>query len=427
MTQVHSWELTLLSLSPLHIGDSDANIVVDQHGYPFLPGTSWAGACRAFVTKNYGNKIALQLFGDQQQTERSKLMFSDGRSSQQHSIEVRTGIAIDGKTKTTIDRHLFNRNFLASGADFVVTLTLRVSKEFEAELLQVVNHMLHALHQGEIRLGGYTSIGGGKFQVSKSKYVCYDCTNEDDLFAYVKQTKPFKDYLLSDRRRSYSAVTFTLHGETETPLLIGGQYPNDSSKPDETFVTMIHEGEEKPYIPASSLKGSLRHRVERIAHVLSLDEAETYTDYLFGSRQDADKKQASTLQFEDVILENSRAKTYDRIAINPLTASVKDGTVIQEETVTGSFSMEVYFYKEATVKSDMSLALFLFALRDLAFQHVSIGSGGSIGRGFLNVKEIIMQSKEREVLFNIETKQVTDEAGWLKEINQLLKTANVVE
>src|SRR5699024_4235850 len=129
MTQIHRWELTLLSLSPLHIGDSDANIVVDQHGYPFLPGTSWAGACREFVTENYGSNIASQLFGDQKQTERSMLMFSDGRSSRKQSIEVRKGISIDGKTKTAIDGHLFNRNFLASGTEFVVTLTLKVSKE----------------------------------------------------------------------------------------------------------------------------------------------------------------------------------------------------------------------------------------------------------------------------------------------------------
>ncbi len=54
---------------------------------------------------------------------------------------------------------------------------------------------------------------------------------------------------------------------------------------------------------------------------------------------------------------------------------------LDEETVVGTFETTLYFQLKEK-DTEVSLALLLFALRDLAIAKVSIGSGAAIGRGY---------------------------------------------
>lgn len=429
MTHIYEWKFKLVSQSPLHIGDDDSDIIVDQGGYPALPGTSWAGACRAYVEDTYGEELAIQLFGDQKNRKyQSRLIFSDGNSTKKRMYEIRTGIAMDGKTRTAKSGHLFERRVLSPGIVFTTKLTLRVEPENRDLQVRVVENMLQALNQGDIRLGAYKSIGGGKFTIDNCKYVHYDCSIEEDLFAYIRRSKPYIDYRFSDNIASSSLIKFSISGETDAPMLIGGEYPHDSKQPDQTFMTTMYDekGKGKPYIPASSLKGVLRHRVERITNILDLQNREAYVTKLFGSANDAELKQQASLQFEDVILEENHEKIYYRIAINPLTAGVKDGAVLNEETTTGIFTTEINYQLHAgkqTVDDQIAIALLLFSLRDLAMQLFSIGSGASIGRGYVKIDNITMQTKDKKVVFNMKDKKIEDETGWLKALQESLQTA----
>lgn len=428
MTHIYEWKFNLVSQSPLHIGDEDLDVIVDQKGYPVLPGTSWAGACRAYVENAYGEELAIQLFGDQKHRRyHTRLIFSDGNSPEKKPYEIRTGIAIDGKTRTTKSGHLFERRMLSSGTIFTTKLTLKVERENQDVQLRIVKDMLQALYQGDIRLGAYKSIGGGKFTIEDCQYVHYDCSINEDLLAYVQRSKPYIDYRFSNATVSSSIVKFTMSGKTGTPMLIGGEYPHDSKQPDRTFMITMYdeEGKGKPFIPASSLKGVLRHRVERIANTLNLPEQDKYITKLFGSSNDATVKQQASLQLEDIILENNQEKIYYRIAINPLTAGVKDGAVLNEETTIGSFTTEINYQLregEQTVEDQIAITLLLFSLRDLAMQQFSIGSGASIGRGYVKMETLEMQTKDRKVVFNMKNKEIDDDDGWLQALQESLRT-----
>ncbi len=75
-------------------------------------------------------------------------------------------------------------------------------------------------------------------------------------------------------------VQINIKGKTKTPLFIGGQYPNDSNEPDETFMTTA---DGKPLIPGSSLKGVLAPSCKTNCQCSGLKEKEKYIAYLFGS------------------------------------------------------------------------------------------------------------------------------------------------
>lgn len=420
ITQIYQWKCTLLSTSPLRIGDDEEDVILDQFDRPFIPGTSIAGACRAFVQTICSEEEVNELFGTQNNRAKDTvLIFSDGKSYDKHMSEVRTGIRIDGATNTTKSGALFQRQMLAPGATFDMTITLKTTTEQHGHYANIVEKMLQAIHSGVIRFGAFKSTGSGKLTIKSCKVVHYDCTKEDDLLAYVERSKPYVNVSFQDDVENDRLVQINLRGKTETPLFIGGQYPNDSNEPDETYMTTV---DGKPLIPGSTLKGVLRHRVQRIANVLDLKEKEKYIAYLFGSDEAKSELGTGFLRLEDVILTEEKTKIYYRIAINPFTGGTKDGALLEEETVLGSFETTLHFQQKAK-DTNVSLALLLFALRDLAMQKVTIGSGAAIGRGFFAIEQITLKEGEKEVVFHIDTKRVSGDDEWLQQLQQSLESA----
>src|SRR5690625_3608571 len=393
-TQIYEWKLKLKSISPLFIGDNDQEVMTDQNDQPMIPGTSLAGVCRAYLENSEFHNLIDDLFGKSATYRPHEgLSFSDGISTEQRPLEVRTGVSISGFSKSAIDGQLFERTYVQAGTVFDVLITLKVDKNEKSSQLAAVKYMLNGLKHGIIRLGAYQSTGAGKFTIESYEYRHFDCTNSEDLIAFVepdpkkrrKLKKPEK-YLLDDTFAPQSVIRFSFKGETATPLLIGTTNVHDSNKPDKTFMTTMHEGVKKPVVPGTSIKGVLRHRVERITNIMGLQNKSDYLTFLFGQAKDTGEPQAGTLRFNDILIENESdnkgIKIYHRTSINPLTGSVRKGVVIEEETVIGNFATNIHLYKkQANSTTDAGsvegmtytgAALLLFALRDLALQQISL-------------------------------------------------------
>lgn len=414
ITQIYKWKCTLLSTSPLKIGSDDEDIVLDQFDRPFIPGTSIAGACRAFAQSICSAKDVNTLFGGTSgHGKNTVLIFSDGRSFKDYMLDIRPSVNINGATKT--NKNLFKRNMIASGATFDITITLKTTLEEHEKHVKIVEQMLQAIHSGVIRLGSYKSTGSGKFLIQSCEVVHYDCTKEEDLIAYVNESKPFEKVTIAEGTVNEGFVQITLKGRTKTPLLVGGHAPIDAKDPD---VIPMKTPDGKPIIPGSSIKGVLRHRVTRIANVLQLKEKDKYISYLFGSSDEG----VGTLRLEDIVIKNEKSKVYHRIAINPLTGGTKDGALLQQETLFGEMETTLQFQLKEE-GSNVSLALLIFALRDLALQKVSIGSGASIGRGFLDIQHIKIEGNEKEVVLDVASKQTTGNVEWLQQLQKALVAA----
>lgn len=409
MNHIFQWEFKLQSQSPLHIGDDDNSLLLDDQGRPFLPGTSWAGACRAYLRNLGWTEEETKLFGEQgKQGKRrpSRLIFSDGVCITLQPFDVRPRVALDGASKT-VRRNKFEQVTVSAGTEFRVKLILRTDEERDRD---TVEHILGALDSGYIRLGKYKSIGGGKFKIVDGRFVHYDCRKTDDLEAYVHQTKPMELWQPSGRLHP-DWLSIHVTGRNCSPLLIAGDYPNDSQKPDRSAIQAWYFGEAFYIMPGSSMKGVLRHRVQRIANLLGIDAS--VVEHMFNGK----------LLVEDTKIQNPKTKVYSRIAIHPLTGGVKDGALVEEETVSGEWEMNwLYAYDPESVASKATLALLLFALRDLGWRRVSMGSGSAIGRGDLQIDRAVMRYKDQEVVLDFERQSVEDGCGWMNVLQEALET-----
>lgn len=406
---IRQWSFVLVSRSPLRIGADDGELLQDDEGRPFLPGTSWAGACRAYMTAM--DPSCHEWFGTQGKggiQQPSRLMFSDGICETPRPFEVRPRVALDRATKT-VQKHKFEQMMVAAGTRFRVKLTLRsdagkdVRNDNQAEAeKKLVETMLAALHRGYIRLGANKSTGGGKFEIEDGRYVEYDCSVRADLEAYVEQSKTGNPWRPSEDAR-FDMLEVAISGELVSPLLIAGPYPHDSSKPDRSPVQSSQDGEKLYIIPGTSFKGALRHQTARVIRAIGADPG--LEEYMYNGR----------LFLEDIALEEPKTKVYHRLAINPLTGGYKDGALVEEETVTGRFSTTLLLkYADHEVKDRAVAALLLLALRDISAGRQTLGSGEGIGRGEVRLREVRMSlGRERTVTIDFANRRIDDPNKWL--------------
>ena len=422
MNKLHEWSFVLVSKSPLRIGTDDDELLLDDDGRPFLPGTSWAGACRAYMLsldKSYEELFGTQGTGGIQHG--SRLMFSDGICITPQPFEIRPRVHLDRATKT-VHEEKFDQMTVAAGARFKVKLTLRARNDSDKDR---VEFMLNALHHGLIRLGAYKSTGGGRVEITDGQYVCYDFSNPEDLEAFVEQSKSGKSWTVTSWSPEFAVgsdfMNMEIEGELVSPLLIAGQYPHDSGKPDRTPIQSMHEGQSRYIIPATSFKGALRHQVARIIRTLSVKPE--LEDHIFNGR----------IMLEDIVLKEPKTKIYHRIAINPITGGYKDGALVEEETVSGKFTFSLKLkYDDQSVEDRAAAALLLFALRDFAAGRQTLGSGQGIGRGRVRLSRLKMSHKSKihgdrtaEIVFG--KRCVEDPDKWLVNLQEALDCSVVRE
>ncbi len=426
LTQIYEWDIKLRTLSPLRIGDGDNDVLLDQYHRPFIPGTSLAGAFRSYLKNSQYTYLLSTLFGEKSSYRpKEGLLFTDAFLEGDYRDSFRPGVRISGKTKTVEEGAYFERHFIAPGASFRFKLTLMCLDEENQEQWKAVTHLLYALHHGGIHLGAQTSIGGGRVEIESCLYNHYDCNQLDDLEAYVHQTKKPKPFTFTEDFQPESRLQFLIKAKTATPLLIASHKDYDSRKADAIY---MKNEKGQAYIPGSSLKGVLRHGVERIINALSLKEGHKYVESIFGQYHNhtSHKARAASIQFQDTLLTNCDGKnvTYYRIAINPLTGGNKDGALLNEETIEGNFDIKIdLFYSEKDEHLYVAGALLLFALRDLALKDLSLGSRASIGYGFIDVEEIEVQLEEKRLLLSIEEEKIEDPGGLLNLFDQALNRA----
>lgn len=354
------------------------------------------------IKESYQAMFGSQGTGGIQQA--SRLIFSDGVCVTPQPFEVRPRVHLDRATKT-VHRAKFEQMTVAAGARFKVKLTLRTNDNSDKELVEI---MLDALHRGIIRLGAYKSTGGGKVEIVDGQYICYDFGNREDLEAYVEQSKAYEPW--SPKPRAwFDVLNLEISGKLASPLLIAGQYPHDSSKPDRSPIQSSYDGELRYIIPATSFKGSLRHQVARI--IRSLSAVPGLEEHIFDGR----------IALEDIVLEEPKTKIYHRVAIHPIKGGYKDGALVEEETVSGHFATSLYLqYDDRSEKDRAAAAVLLFALRDLSAGRQTLGSGHGIGRGELRLSELKMSYADKSVTIDFEKRCVHDPGNWLTELQEAL-------
>lgn len=165
--------------SPFMIGNgedtySDKDLLVDHKGEVFIPGTSLAGVCRAYLESKWSQDKVDKIFGSgkvgkiSSLDKQSKVIFYDSFLIRDSKRRIRDSVSLTNKVAE--DNHKFDFEIVEAGAEFAFRIEFRIVDDTDEENLvnDCIQTLVNGFNQGEIRIGGKTSRGYGYFKLMVS-------------------------------------------------------------------------------------------------------------------------------------------------------------------------------------------------------------------------------------------------------------------
>lgn len=442
----------LVLQTPAHFGNGDGDEVTDMpllldpydSQSPLLTGASLAGALRSYLRERehgYGQKstkksASVLLFGGSRADddgEQSPLIVADslGKSN---NITVRAGVRLDSKTRTAVDKALFDVQLWQAGTTFPLRFELLVSQQFrkdksaklvpfseqeqaqyERDLMQALATALDGLSDGCITLGARKRRGYGEVKVEKWRVKCYDLTDPAQLCDWLQNgnkelpaetavsdlnTALNVTTLISDSRQFFHLhATFALQGS----LLIRSGEGQDDIGPD-----MVHlhaqqpNGKKRPIVSGTSLAGALRARAQRIVNTIRAGDGadQLVTDLFGGEYQEQDKKllRASRLTVKEKVVEKGRTDlVQNRVSIDRFTGGARETALFDQQPLFAQNETIITVDLHLRNPHPCDIGLLLLLLKDLWTEDLPLGGESSVGRGRLQGRRAELTYKNGEV------------------------------
>jgi CRISPR/Cas system CSM-associated protein Csm3 (group 7 of RAMP superfamily) len=424
---------------------SNAMIVTDVNGLPYIPGTSLAGVIRHAI----GEDDAEKFFGYQHldsEGHGSDIIFTsaqmigedgkviDGLIAKQklnsdfykrfEKLPVRQHVKISNKG-TSEDTAKFDEQVVYKGARFCFEIEMVSDGSDESKNL--FDSVLTRLTAKSFSIGSGTRGGLGKIEIKKefSKVAYLNLQEEVHLKAYLAKSSNLSDLSNENFWKESYAIPFeanendnqwTKYDLTLTPedfFLFGSGAEDKEAKMTpvtESFIDWSPNPakfkDNNILIPASSLKGALSHRVAFYYNKLTAQFAddlqtnpktgsENHAVYaLFGS-EDTDNPQIGNILFFDIIEKpKAEIKILNHVAIDRFTGGAIEGALFSEKVNFGNsqeFSTQFLLNKE-NVKNiidkhfpnenlETVFKSLQLAINDLCTEMLPLGGGVNRGNG----------------------------------------------
>lgn len=433
--------------SPLHIGSAvggrEEVLLHPVDCRPFIQSSSITGVMRNLSVRI--NRAGTErLFGASHFEENTnandfagRIRVSDGRFEMDTvKMELRPRVAICPETGSVFTRvkegsgvptgQKFETEYIGAGAEFSFDVYLyRTEETEERDLLEQIFGELKAEH---LQIGGQKTNGSGYIQMKEIRYKEFDLWDPQNRKEWaVEDELPEAAYQSITHRLKTDgnagvAFTFLVTGQTEGNLLVKGISADAFGEKAPDCVNMQNAGGDF-IIPGSSLKGILRNRMTGIAEKLGksfvIKEVFGYTGK---GRQTGSSGRISV---KDTVVgeqkSNAEADLQHRIHIDKFTGGVMHGSHFMEKNVHGGLTMEITI--QEFDHADAAAGLLLLALRDLAAGLINLGSGYSVGKGFLDVDQIEIRKGEEAVFLNYKDGTIAGADSIITECLQQLKMA----
>lgn len=432
---------------------------------PFVQASGIAGVFRACYEGLFGDgEHSLDLFGDNEK-KAGRIRFTDGIFSdngQQMKIELRPRIKIDPVTGTSASAkgkgldsdsgQKFEMEYIGAGQEFSFNVYVYSSvrsnhatgNEAEAggntEEQNRIKQVFALIHSGQVQFGGQKSNGCGSMKILSLRHRGYDMRKEEDRRAWTREDedqggqelKDKLDTLVREGQYSVYAYQLTLDAQTEGSILVksialeeeeGRKFTEkDEKEPD--YVSM-RNSEGYYIVPGSSVKGAVRAQFERILGYLEKNVSGFCGSCVVADAFGREARKnytgaAGNVRFQDILVTPIKGQekelVYNRIHIDRFTGGVMNTGLFKEQAVHGKLQIKTIVMKDnrhqdhvslrdaASVSEKRSCAMLILSLRDLALGIYNLGSGYSVGRGFLKAKSLTVHrsdNKEAVVHFHL--------------------------
>lgn len=432
----------------------DFEVILDSHGKPFIPGSSFAGMIRAFFEEHIDmdapdiSMHADYLWGSRDTSQKtgfqSHLIIDDLFLSSDIMVNTgfRDGVSINQTTAVADNK--YDYEFVYPGASFKCRMELTIRKNCNVELLKkMLGFIIQAGKSEQYFQGAFTSQSFGQTQWEDTKVYAFDFANTKDnhadawfayletagvpgnsssLFEHCRLSLTYKEKDLPELEVP-STVTFRTVFQLSSPLIIGSTlYPDTGATKKPIQKTHLVNEKNIPVVTAKSIRGAMRHRAIKIMNTLGIEET-SLINPLFGF---VDKTKAEgivngikgKLRTQEAEINNSKKQAQTRIKICRMTASTIDGALLTDETLcSGEFELVFHIrdYKFQEVK------LMLHILRDMITGDLPVGGGKTIGRGILAGKSLrVNEGDITRITWNEgEPVEITDDE-WKTELSKAI-------
>lgn len=408
---------------------TDSLVALDVNGLPYLPGTSIAGVVRSIMDA----KKSMPIFGYQKRNDSrgSEVIFTEGK------ILDSKGNVIDGLNANAFNdellkeyRNLPIRQHVSINSKGVTKNTGKFDEQvvyagtrfcFEIEIVsdgtneEAFKDVLNSITCTSFRIGGGTRNGFGKIRVEQCNIRTLNLLNADDRRLYLEKSSNLSEAWAGwSQDTRYESVTTSADGWVEYQLKLkpddffyfGSGFGDIEGKVDNTTVRAskvywTNKGgklvTECVLIPATSLKGAIRHRTayhyNKLTHVFAT--AETVNDHntdqnpavraLFGYNANGGELQRGNTIFADVIknVTTLERKTFNHVKIDRITNAPIDGALFtdQADYITDEEFITSILVKKSAFEQDANiLKAFEQTLHDICDGLLPLG--GSVNRGY---------------------------------------------
>lgn len=411
---------------------TDAPVLKDVNGLPYIPGTSIAGVIRHAI----GEENAKSFFGynDRDKSENSigsEIIFThalmigkegyviEGLNeidfydkdfySQFKTLPIRQHNSIDAKG-TVKDGGKFDEQVVYKGTRFCFEIEKISMQEEDVDFINVIN----TLYAGDMRLGGGTRAGFGEIKVISCQHIVLNLADKKGLSKYIAKTSSLNDVFWNDVKEtgdpkidSSKLDIYELTLQPDDFFLFGSGFGNDNADMTPVKESVIVWENNKPYfkdnyilIPASSVKGAVSHRVayrhNRLsgiyADTIAKDEYKNHVGNknaavkaLFGSEGDKPEEiTRGNVILSDVLMSQGtmKEKVLNHVAIDRFTGGAIDGALFQEEVIYGvGNTFNLIFQVQKTTYPDKAIEAFEYALNDICIGMLPLGGGVNRGHG----------------------------------------------
>lgn len=237
--------------------------------------------------------------------------------------------------------------------------------------------------------------------------------NAEDRKLWSKENKegaPILEALEKQISTLDQRVHFELEGEIDSELLVRAIAAQDYDE-EARSAEQMRTADGKLLVPATSIKGVVRSQMEKIAKFKGLSETEL--ERIFGKNVEKEEKgYLGFIHFFDTLVEGKECPIQKRIHIDKFTGGVMYGGLFNETPVAGKLQIRVDLEDE----DKRAAGLLLMALRDLGLGILPLGSGSSIGRGFMTGTELrVKDGTELIAKINLQSRKIEQGADLIAE------------
>lgn len=460
-------ELTAVLESPLAVSSgemrySDADVSVNALGELFLPGSSLAGAVRAY-DREAGLENGTCLFGKEksaspggEEDRQSRIFFYDAVFTEA-TIGKRDGVRLNERKTVQVDSK-FERQIVQRGASLVLRMEI-VEREAEVNRSGSISRLqeeeiarmqawVWGMNAGQLRLGARKNRGFGRITVQKVHFRTFDlqgvagyrewlafswaslrhcCEISGQQFAWGRQERSG-----SLEMELQIPGTLLVRNYEVTKTLMAAEYAGKRAGISD--YGQLTEEDGKAVIPGSALAGALRGRIAQIAQEIGgfsgRTEAQRALEPFFGAwREEGDRTKSlasSKVIVEEALVDEGHRLTMVRNAVNRFTGGSAEGALYQEDVWAGGLlRISVHWKSKEIVEEDALCGLLLWGAKDLENGLLAVGGETAVGRGVLSPKgerAILMYRNGQVISEEGERQCMRAAAAWCRRQGKMVGT-----